>query len=364
MDTFEQNSNYIIYIVLTLCVLIIVMMGLWIYRKINLNTTNCNSMNSLYKDFGLVHTINTSLDDYKYNLRDYYMMTAYNACSGGEFKNDVVNVCALKDIIKQGARCLDFEIYSVNNKPVIATSSVDDYTVKETYNSVDFGDMIDVIKDYAFSGGTCPNPGDPLIIHLRIMSSNKTIYTQMANSIKQTLSYFTLGPEYSYENQGKNLGITPISDLMGKIVFIADKSNPLFEQTELDEYINLASNSMFMRALRYTDGLLNSQDQSELTDFNKKCMSIILPDLSSSDDNYAPQLAWTTGCQMAAMCFQNFDVNMETYSAYFAKSGSAFILKPAALRYIPVTIPDATQQNPNYSYANRTTSTDYYSITI
>ena len=123
----------------------------------------------------------------------------------------------------------------VNNKPVIATSSVDDYTVKETYNSVDFGDMIDVIKDYAFSGGTCPNPGDPLIIHLRIMSSNKTIYTQMANSIKQTLSYFTLGPEYSYENQGKNLGTTPISDLMGKIVFIADKSNPLFEQTELDE---------------------------------------------------------------------------------------------------------------------------------
>ena len=36
MDTFEQNSNYIIYIVLTLCVLIIVMMGLWIYRFMDL----------------------------------------------------------------------------------------------------------------------------------------------------------------------------------------------------------------------------------------------------------------------------------------------------------------------------------------
>ena len=73
MDTFEQNSNYIIYIVLTLCVLIIVMMGLWIYKKVNLNTTNCNTMNTLYKDFGLVHSINTDLDDYKYNLRDYYI---------------------------------------------------------------------------------------------------------------------------------------------------------------------------------------------------------------------------------------------------------------------------------------------------
>ena len=32
----------------------------------------------------------------------------------GSYKNDYVNLCALKSCIKQGARCLDFEIYSVN----------------------------------------------------------------------------------------------------------------------------------------------------------------------------------------------------------------------------------------------------------
>lgn len=364
-DKIKNNkTKYVMFIIFGMCVIIITMLILWLHNKSQLNKTNCNNMDKLYKDFGLVHTINTSNDDYKYNLRDYYIMTAYNACSGGKFKNDMVNVCALKDIIKQGARCLDFEIYSVNNEPVIATSSVDDYTVKETYNSVPFGSMIDVIRDYAFAGGACPNPGDPLIIHMRIMSSNKKIYSKMANTIETTLSDFTLGPKYSYENLGKNLGQTPIKELMGKVIFIADKTNPLFEETDLDEYINLASNSMFMRSLRYTNGLVNSSDQTELTEFNKKCMSIILPDLSSSDDNYAAQLAWACGCQMAAMCYQNFDANLEGYMAYFATKGSAFVLKPEALRYIPTTVSDPTPQNPDYSYANRTSSSDYYSITV
>ena len=74
---------------------------------------------------------------------------------------------ALTNCIKQGCRCIDHEIYSVNNKPVV-TIFVDDYSVKETYNSILFADAMGVIASHAFSGGTCPNPGDPLIIHLRI----------------------------------------------------------------------------------------------------------------------------------------------------------------------------------------------------
>ena len=35
-------------------------------------------------------------------------------------------------------------------------------------NSVSFGSVMDTINNYAFAGGTCPNPTDPIIIHLRI----------------------------------------------------------------------------------------------------------------------------------------------------------------------------------------------------
>jgi hypothetical protein len=37
-------------------------------------------------------------------------------------------------------------------------------------------------------------------------------------------------------------------------------------------------------------------------------------------------------------------------------------LKPENLRYIPVTIPTPTPQNPAYSYATREASTDFYSF--
>jgi len=49
---------------------------------------------------------------------------------------------------------------------------------------------------------------------------------------------------------------------------------------------------------------------------------------------------------------------------FFDRSGYAFALKPADLRYTPVTIATPTPQNPAYSYATRTTSTDFYSFNV
>lgn len=352
------------YIVIGVVVILLIMIGAWIYRKNTQNKSNCDNMDELYSDFSMVHTINPDNDNFHHSLRDYYIKTAYNSCSAGQFKNDFVNVCALKNVIKQGARCLDFEIYSLNDAPVIATSSVDDYSVKETYNSVAFENVLDIIRTNAFSGSTCPNPGDPLIIHMRIMSNNKTIYDKMATLIEKLLPDLTLGPEYSYENNGKNLGQIPLSQIMGKVIIIVDRSNPLFETTNLDEYVNLASNSIFMRAVRYSSGVKYTPDIDELIDYNKKNMTLVMPDISGTNTNYSPQLALACGSQFVSLCFQNFDTNMEAYSALFDKTGAAFVLKPASLRYTPVTVPPPAQANPDYSYEQRNTSTDYYSLTI
>jgi hypothetical protein len=359
-----SESKMAKYVVLALCALMILLMVFWLYTKSTLNQANCTSMDQLYPNTAKIHSFNPDNEDFQHNLRDYYIKTAYNACSAGQFKNDFVNVCALKNCIKQGARCLDFEIYSVDNKPVIATSSVDDFSVKETYNSVPVSDAFDIIRDYAFSGSTCPNPADPLIIHLRIMSNNQTIYNQMAKMLETTLSNRLLGPKYSYENHGKNLGAESIKNLRGKVILIVDRSNPLFEQTDLDEYVNLASNSIFMRGVRYSDGVKYTPDMDELIEFNKKCMTIVMPDLSGSDDNFAAALSIKCGCQFNAMSFQNFDANMEYYDMLFDSTGSAFILKPEALRFIPLTVAAPAPPNPEYSYKQRDTKTDYYSLTI
>lgn len=352
------------YIVLALCGLLILIMIFWLYNKSTLNQGNCTRLQEVYPDMAKVHSFNPDNADFKHNLRDYYIKTAYNACSGGQLKNDFVNICALKNCIRQGARCLDFEVYSVDNEPVVATSSVDDYSVKETYNSVPMSDVLSTIRDFAFSGGTCPNPADPLVIHLRIQSNNQTIYNKLAKMFETTLSERILGPKYSYENHGRNLGAEPIKNLRGKVVLIVDRSNPLFEQTDLDEYVNLASNSVFMRGVRYSDGVKYTPDMDELIEYNKKCMTIVLPDLSGTDDNYAASLSVKCGCQFNAMSFQNFDANMEYYDLMFDSTGSAFVLKPEALRFVPLTVPAPPPPNPEYSYEQRSTKTDYYSLTI
>ena len=64
-------------------------------------------------------------------------------------------------------RGLDFEIFSINDQPVVATSTSDSFYVKETFNYIPFVEAMDVINNYAFASSTAPNPTDPIIIHLR-----------------------------------------------------------------------------------------------------------------------------------------------------------------------------------------------------
>jgi hypothetical protein len=367
MDTLmsykKSNQGFIIISAVFFFILIILSVILWIINKLRLNKKNCSYMNALYEDFPLIKSINPNSDQFGLNLRDYYIKTAYNCCSAGKYKNDFVNLCALKDCIKQGARCLDFQVFSLNNQPVIAVSTQQDFFLKESYNTIPFSHAMEIISDYAFAGSTCPNPFDPLIIHLRIMSTNTIIYDKISDSISTILENRILGKKYSYESGGENFGTTPIKDLMGKIVLIVDKTNPLFETTKLDEYVNIASNSVYMRCLRFHD-VKYTPDMQELIEFNKKNMSICIPDLSQETNNPSGALSMKYGCQFVGMSFQNFDSNMEFYDETFDDAGTAFVLKPAELRFIPVTIPLPDPPPEEYSYKERPVTSDYYSFTI
>ena len=327
----------------------------WCLNKLNLDKQNCNSIEKIFKNFPYINNINPNNPAFKHRLRDYYIKTAYNCCASGNFKNDFVNLCALKSCIKQGARCLDFEIYSIDNAPVIAVSTSESFNVKESYNNVPFAKAMDIISTYAFSGGNCPNPKDPLILNFRIKSSSKNIQDAMANALYNTLGSRLLGPHFSYENNGRNIGAFPIVPLMGKVIVIVDKSNPLFTQSLFNEYVNLASNSAFMHSLRFKD-VEYAPDKEEMILFNKENMTMCLPDLSARNKNYSSALAMTYGCQMIAMCFQNFDDNFKFYSQYFDDAGSAFVLRPERLRYIPTFIPIPPAQNPAVSYGTATTN--------
>jgi len=360
----NMNEDFQSYMVIAfILIILMIMIGYIIYLS-RLENAECNYMNTLYSSVdGNIRPIAASDPDCGGSLFDYYIKTAFNACSGGSYKNDFVDICNLKAVIKQGVRCLDFEIYSIDDKPVVATSTSDDYHVKETFNSVSFGDVMNTINSYAFAGGTCPNPTDPIIIHLRIRSNNQKIYSNMATIFKSYDSVM-LGKEYSYENSGRNLGGLPLLSFRGKIILIVDKiNNAYLENKEFLEYVNLTSNSIFMRAYEYYN-VKNNPDINELTEYNKRSMTIVLPDKGVNPSNPSGLLCRAAGCQMVAMRYQMVDNYLMENALFFDRCGYAFCLKPEDLRYKVVTIATPTPQNPAYSYATRTTSTDFYSFNV
>lgn len=365
----QLKHKEILFFSIIIIALLIFCIIYYVYSKLTLDKTNCSNLRKIYDSKPRLNSITDNPTFNKYCLRDFYIKTAYNCCCSGEFKNDFVNLCALSTCISQGARCLDFEIYSIDDKPVVAASSVDDYTVKETYNSIPISAVFSTIINEAFSSGTCPNYDDPLILHFRIMSNNCKMYDTLADIISNMYEFNskTLGKNFSYEYKdeelgSRNLGAVPISNFKGKIIIAVDGTNPLYQHTKLDEYINMASGSVFLRLMQFKQ-VKYTQDLT-LTDYNKKNMSIVLPNTGVDDSNPNFNIARQYGCKCIGMSFQNYDTNLEHYNEFFDSNRTAFVLKPKALRFVPLTIPIPPPQNPKYSYKTRPIKSDYYSYKI
>ena len=357
----DADIKHIAYIIIIIGVLFMVS---WCLSRLNKNEKNCALIADVYKKFPLISTMDISVLTVNNKLRDYYVKTAYNCCSSGNFKNDFVNICALKNCIKQGARCLDFEIYSVDKKPAIATSSTGaNYTYKESYNYVDFSSAMSIIDAYAFSSATCPNPGDPLILHFRIMSSITIIHDMIATAIYNSLGNRLLDKNFSYEMRGLNIGAYALTSLMGKVIIIVDKSNTTFYSSKLHEYVNLSSSTPLMRSLRFGD-VQFCPDQDELINFNKEQMTIVLPNHSATSKNISSSVAMTRGCQFIGMSFQRFDVNMEFYTKQFDESGHAFIRRPAKYLYEPQFIPIPVPQRKCLSLGSVVTTLGNSNISV
>jgi len=356
----DLDENFIAFMIFVFIVFIIVSMIFYMIYLSRLESIECSHMNRLYGSLNKhLKSISSSNPDFSGNLNDYYIKTAYNACSGGSYKNDFVSICNLKSILKEGVRGLDFEIYSIDDKPMVATSTMNDFYVKETFNSIPFVEVMETLKNYAFSNSTAPNPRDPILLHLRIMSNNQTMYTNLSHIFK-SYENLLLGKDYSYENYGKNIGRIPILEVLGKIIIIVDRNNNTFLQNEdFMEFVNMTSNSMFMRVLTYYD-VEYSQDSKELQDFNKANMTIVLPDKGANPNNPNPIVPRESGCQMVAMRYQKVDEYLENNIAFFDNYGYAFRLKPKNLISASVTISEPTPQNPELSYKTRTVETDYY----
>lgn len=346
--------------------LVVSILGYLFVRQYTLQQTQKNSFNSGVTARRLQ---NIKEDAREYPLRNFYIKTALNCCCLGEWKNSYVDMSALEYAISQGYRCLDFEIYSLNDSPIVgASSQMNNFRHTESFNHLDFMEVCKKINERAFS--MAPNPTDPLLINLRIKSknTNKEFIEQIIKCIKQ-FGDRLLEPEYNYEFGGQNLGMVPIKKFIGKVIIMVDVSNPVVKNgcntkndstNCLHQYINIGSTSPFMHVLKYELQVKNAPNMQELIEHNKKYMSIVFPD-PPFETNVNFHVAKIFGCQLIGIMPLIKDDNLKQYNQVFAEAGSAFKLKPPELCYQPVVIETPQAQKPELSFASRNFKTDYTS---
>jgi hypothetical protein len=339
-----------------------VFLGLIIYSILQWSkrSTNCNYINSFSKP-----TLSgIGLKDPRFNrkLYDYYVKSSYNSCASGTFTGDWVDMCALTNVIKQGYRFLDFEVYNINQTAVVSTSDMTEYTSKGTYNYLKLDDVIKYIAENAISNSTstdeCPNSSDPLFLHFRIKSTSLDIYNSIATSISSYLGKYLLNSEHSYENNGLNLGSVPIKLLMKKVIIIVDKTDKMLESSKLYEYVNIAGKSVFMRVLSLNE-VKHTPDMDELIDFNRTNMTICTP---NEADNYNSSISMQYGCQFSCLNAQLNDALLQAYNENFNEF--AFSLKPENLRKVEVKIEEPPDPDMNKSYGYKTHKSDYYEFNL
>uniref|UniRef100_A0A6C0BW51 PI-PLC Y-box domain-containing protein n=1 Tax=viral metagenome TaxID=1070528 RepID=A0A6C0BW51_9ZZZZ len=128
-------------------------------------------------------------------LLNYQFKTAYNCCAVNSPKNSFVSECALKYCIDNGAKCLDFEIFSVNDRAVVGVSSkIGNTNMKESYNDLNLEDVLDTIQIRM-------TPNVPLILYLRIKSNRIELLERVQEALGNTT--LTKHMVYSNNNYGK-----------------------------------------------------------------------------------------------------------------------------------------------------------------
>ncbi len=340
-NQFIGSENNVVLISFVIIFFMLFALLSWIYGTLSNKSKSCNRINEVYKEGNILRSVAKA--DFTKNptsisgepkdivtLRNHYIKTAYNCCCVDGYKNNWVDLCALRKCIFQGARCLDFEIYSYNNEPIIAASTANNNSIKETYNYINLVEVFNVIISENDSY-KIDNVNDPLFLHFRIMSDNIDIYDKIGDYIKNILFKNNDNNTNICLEKDNKLVMSGMKKLEGKyIIMVNAKNYKNVQQSRLNNYVNLQSGGPHLGLLRYQTLLAAGENNSLLKAQTRKNLYIVLPDLNNKIENYDWLKAYNNGCQFIAMKFQNVDQELISYNKFLFKDrgkGSAFVIK-------------------------------------
>lgn len=272
-------------------------------------------------------------------LKEYVIKSSYNSAITGNY----VNADMVKHLLKRGCRLLDFEVLYIEEKPFVTYTTDPKLETINTDNKVLLDNILSAAVSQAFTQPT-PNYEDPLFIHLRVKSNNAAVYKAVAKSIDATLR----AKLYPTKITDK----TKLSDVMGKVVIIMDKSaNRKYADDSacgikekdcynISKYINLESGSDTLYLNTYTDILNQNYDIVRIQDKCDICTDVkryrmVIPDkLNNANNPDARELIGKHGCQLVTNRFYIRDENLDKYEKMFHDNKSGIIPLAFVLDYI------------------------------
>jgi hypothetical protein len=196
---------------------------------INENQNHSLSLESFMSGIQLSDTFpqTLKLSDYciKSSLNSAYNVTSRNIDCDPENGGGI-----LKIILQRGVRFLDFEVFSVDEKPIVGYSSSYDptNTINEASNHPKKDNFIHLNNIFKFILSNKPiNITDPLFIQLRIKTQKTELYSIIANYIHDNFD----GALYQ---KGKITENTLLSDIKNKIIIVVDTIHSNASYSNLD----------------------------------------------------------------------------------------------------------------------------------
>jgi hypothetical protein len=258
-------------------------------------------------------------------ISQYVIKGSYNTA----VTDNYVSLDTLKYVLSRGCRFIDFEVFFVNNRPVVSYSNDQNFKLLETDNTILLEDILSNSIAYGFNEPS-PNPTDPLFIQLRIKSTNNDVYNEVAKTINTAISNRLYTGEF--------IQSTKLSEIMGKVVIVLDKTiNYNYQQYtncsttakncyDLKNYINIESGSQLLRTNNLSTIISKSINPPSINDNNITTdvtyMQIASPDVNTVIvGNPLPyEFIKDYGCQILLYKFYNKDNGLELYEEMFKEN--------------------------------------------
>jgi hypothetical protein len=263
-------------------------------------------------------------------LREFCIFGSTNtALTNG---NRLVNLDQIQEVLKRGCRFIEIEIYSVSGMPVVGYSTDSKKYNLDSENSLALSDVLNKIVSVGF--GEAPNSNEPILIHMRIKTSNRNLYNKIAHIIKTNIE-----PRMYSGARGNDAMLgTPLSRLMDKVVIVIDtdgEDSPDYQ--ELKKYVHMESGQYSVRKYKVDElsaGLLEPpfvKDSGMTTDV--KLIRIVYPSNTYNNPDITKMVP-NFGAQIIANQFYSPDKNLSETERIFSDNKSAFVPISRMLRYL------------------------------